>query len=504
MSKVRDKSVGIDISDRSIEIVELGRNNGSQFVVSRNRAQFKAGIVENGMIKNADKLSAVITALLAGAHPNPVNTDLVVFGMPDQLVYTLMFDIGSVDREKTTKIIAADLESTIPISKADLEYSYGLFPMPPAGAAGTEGGRKAVVLAASKKAIAEWRRLFSRLGFKIVKSAIGPTSALRGLETRTLEMPFCLVDIGEHSTNVSMIDNSGLRYGYMIYKAGDYLTKRIAGEKGITFARAEKIKKEFNISDNNDKPSENIINDFLSELMESLNNNIEYYNAKQERAVKKIILCGGTSALKGIVARSRHYAHDLTVERALPRFKELEPIYLNAAGLAVCGLEGEKGDVFPFESEANIPSKIESSLTSVMPKINLEKLVNRIKKNKIIIGAAILLLIGAAAISIFRPGNGYRSTANDNQTDIVLPAVDTATNTGEASVPGTKVRIKPISGSLNVRQGPGTQYQIVSQVSSLESYVLLDENDGWYEIRLNESLSGWVSGDFAEKIKTAK
>lgn len=56
------------------------------------------------------------------------------------------------------------------------------------------------------------------------------------------------------------------------------------------------------------------------------------------------------------------------------------------------------------------------------------------------------------------------------------------------------------TGYLNVRSGPGTNYEKITQVKPGERYLLIshDQNAGWYQIRLSETQTGWVTGEYAE------
>lgn len=58
------------------------------------------------------------------------------------------------------------------------------------------------------------------------------------------------------------------------------------------------------------------------------------------------------------------------------------------------------------------------------------------------------------------------------------------------------------TGFLNVRKGPGTNFAKVAQVKPGEIYELVSEDSGkgWYQIKLDQDLSGWVTKQYA-KIK---
>ncbi len=63
-----------------------------------------------------------------------------------------------------------------------------------------------------------------------------------------------------------------------------------------------------------------------------------------------------------------------------------------------------------------------------------------------------------------------------------------------------KVLIKKTeTGWLRVRELNSNVSKEVTKVKPNESYVLLDEKDGWYKIDLGNGKSGWISATYAEK-----
>jgi len=56
------------------------------------------------------------------------------------------------------------------------------------------------------------------------------------------------------------------------------------------------------------------------------------------------------------------------------------------------------------------------------------------------------------------------------------------------------------TSSLNVRQGPGTHYEIITKIMKDKTYpvVLAESFDGWYAIRLNDSTIGYISARYVE------
>ncbi len=55
------------------------------------------------------------------------------------------------------------------------------------------------------------------------------------------------------------------------------------------------------------------------------------------------------------------------------------------------------------------------------------------------------------------------------------------------------------TGFLRVRSAASTSGYEVGRVQPQQSFLLINETDGWYEIKLTDGTTGWVSSDYAEK-----
>lgn len=51
---------------------------------------------------------------------------------------------------------------------------------------------------------------------------------------------------------------------------------------------------------------------------------------------------------------------------------------------------------------------------------------------------------------------------------------------------------------LNVRSGPGTTFSRVGQVKRGQEFVVLEEKNGWYKIKLVSGTTGWSTGDYVK------
>lgn len=73
-----------------------------------------------------------------------------------------------------------------------------------------------------------------------------------------------------------------------------------------------------------------------------------------------------------------------------------------------------------------------------------------------------------------------------------IPTAPT-TQTQEVTIKSTP------TGFLRVREAPGANGKEIGQVKPKETYILLEESNGWSRIRLKDSKEGWVSSSYIQK-----
>lgn len=95
---------------------------------------------------------------------------------------------------------------------------------------------------------------------------------------------------------------------------------------------------------------------------------------------------------------------------------------------------------------------------------------------------------------------GYKLTANFQLALANGQATSPSASPSASSSSQVKVTIKETpTGWLNVRSDPSIVASISAKINPGEQYTLLDTNDGWYKIQLNDNQSGWISSQYAEK-----
>lgn len=159
--------------------------------------------------------------------------------------------------------------------------------------------------------------------------------------------PTAILDIGQQSTTVVMVDHGKVRSSYNLSRGSQELTQVLETGLAISRERAEAMKREMGLSE---KIEEREIVSIMTPLMETLWSELErvfqLYNRRAPRKIQKIIVTGGGSQLKGIVeAAASRFGIEVARNNPFSRlaapgfmqviFREIGPSFPAAIGLAL-------------------------------------------------------------------------------------------------------------------------------------------------------------------------
>ena len=181
MSLISKKSVGLDISDKSIEVIKLQGRGESIKIAGINRIKIPPGIINRGRIKDEKKLLSIIKKLLLSAKPTPIIDKTINFALPDSQVFMHHFVINYKKRainrlndEEREEIVSSEAKKNIPIPTEDLNYNYKILGR-------TKEKEYILIVATREKIINEWYSLFKKAGLHVERFDIEPFAQYRSL-----------------------------------------------------------------------------------------------------------------------------------------------------------------------------------------------------------------------------------------------------------------------------------------------------------------------------------
>lgn len=516
----RQPAFGLDISDYSIELLELG----SRFKIkSCSRTTLKPGIVKNGLILEKKELIKILKKLLAQSK---ITTKKVVLSLPESKVFTNTFAFPKEIKEKELKrAVQLEAQKNIPLNPEKIYWDFQIVSAP-------SKSKEQIVfyVAVFKDIVDQYLDVLEKLDlrpdvFEIESLAIGRVL----LKDLRFENNAVIIDVGARTTNINIFNKDKiLNWNSSLPIAGNYFTEKISEELGISLKEAEEIKKKEGLK--KDSKIANILQKEIKKIVEEIQKILNYY----QEFVDKIILTGGSAQIPEI---DKYLSSELNKEIIIgetdlcKKIKKHGILYHTVIGLALKGYFGGQ------KSEINLLPQRLKRKTIFIGKGVKESLFFKI------FGYVFPLLALAFLGWVILNYTPSRSDIRQNQS-ILEQQTETETETdikteeepeqeikeeegeeeekleqeikkeGEGEIEEEeeeivieetteKQRIQVIAGiqSLNVRKGPGTDYEIIRKIYPGEIYFLLQEQEDWYKIELElEEDGGWVASEYVEKV----
>ncbi|MBI5306181.1 pilus assembly protein PilM [Candidatus Wolfebacteria bacterium] len=530
-------SVGIDISDSSIEILRL---NKQKEILSYGRIVLESGIVQDGKILKKDKFVEKLKEVFIGAKPRPVrleSRERMILSLPESKTFIHYFEFPE-------KIQGADLrqkvfeESSkiIPFDQSMIIWDFLTVP--------GKKVQRVLYIGAIKDMVLEIIGAVESLGVKVEALDLESLSLGRALikiaPSKTASL--MIMDIGSRTTILSVFDSREiLNLSVNIPVAGDIFTKKIAEKLNIQEEEADKLK----ISLGFDKSQDNKILELRSKIFEDIiketQSAIRHYEEKKGEIIEEIILAGGTALMPKIsdflaekIGKNVRIGNPLENIKAGRIFKDDNQriFFGNVIGLALRGVDnGVKGinllsklKEFKKEAEA-FKAKPALKPEKDISDISATETTNAITGKKIAIVSFLIVALGLMGFIIYKyvffVDIQPKKSSSVNQISVekkpaaeivketpslqeekkfdngqILPETE---NSSKMETITQKVKIQDTpTGWLNVRKGPGSNFDLILKIYPGEFYVLLEEKGDWYKIKIDEK-EGWINSQYASK-----
>ncbi|MFH2062874.1 MAG: pilus assembly protein PilM [bacterium] len=342
----RGITVGIDISDRSIEIVGLEGRGKKVRLAYGNRVEFDEGLVEHGRIVDRKGLHDLVEGLLVKSDIRLSRVREVVFGLPERQSYLHVFSVGSVkSNEDRGRLVQEEMSRMVPLPFEEVLTAHAF----------RHRGKSIediVAVSADRAVVSEWQDFFSSLGVDSLR-IVPETAAVAAALLPKNKTAVCVADLGARVSSLFLVDSEGLHLTHSFPRAGNFLTKLVAGAGGLTLAEAEKVKMSKELGATDDNISDALLGGVM-EMAEEIKTFLAYASKKKVPPVGGLILVGGTSLLRGLpeaLSMGLKIPVSLGCVDIIPEGKKVE--YAGGISLASVGLRRTDGLVPVF---AGIPS----------------------------------------------------------------------------------------------------------------------------------------------------
>lgn len=288
---------GIDISDRSIEIVSLLQRKGQLGVAFAGRREIPAGVIERGVIQDADVLTKILVGFFDALFGERRGKLVAGAALPAAVVYSKSFVMpAGLDIEQLRKAVAIEASDVFPVPLMDAVDDIIVAPQ------AEEGPQDVFYALASGDVARAYRSVLVRAGAQPLFFDSEDFALIRGVGASHPAEPVLVVDVGGRTTLLVVADRNGVRMSSNIPFGAEKLVAALEKRMKVGFAESEKLLRTQGFD-----PAEGDGRIFLvlqqptEELINEIRKTIQYAERRFGPKVRAVLLSGGTSLVPGFV-----------------------------------------------------------------------------------------------------------------------------------------------------------------------------------------------------------
>jgi SH3-like domain-containing protein len=283
---------------------------------------------------------------------------------------------------------------------------------------------------------------------------------------------------------------------------------------GIKPVEAEKLKRKIGFSKGKTELERKVLpalTEAAKPLIKELKKTIAYYHDELGGTIGSVVIAGGSALLPGIdtfistqlslpvVCGNPAETVADTIGILKPKSKAL--LFANVLGLGLRACQGRKS-----RRDINL---LPTGLVTlrVLPEVHnavqwrsVYRLVGVLVSLFLLF--ALVLILQRRGVDVYRmivPRGVDSSASLINQPSIDAAVSDITTTRLDETQPHIQIKSTD-NGTLSVYGAPTSTASTTSHVVSGERYALIANQDDWFEIRLLDATTGWVSGSYIEVV----
>lgn len=298
-NNAKKSMVGVDIGSSSVKAVELqGKNNDFQ-LVSLGYEGLQPDSIVDGQIM---ELNAVSNAIGNIFNKHKIKTTTVAAGVNGHSVIVKNIVLPQMTEDELQESFAWHAEEHIPFDISDVNLDYHV--------TGSSADAIHVLMAACKRdKIANIKQAIQLAGKQPVVIDVDAFALQNCYELNYDPQPgqvVALLNIGASTTNINILNGARSVFTRDATFGGNQYTSLLQKELGLTFDQAERVKRGMLVPEGSeDREIEPILETVSDILALEIQKTMDFYRATVENgeaAVQKILVSGGGSKLKGLVA----------------------------------------------------------------------------------------------------------------------------------------------------------------------------------------------------------
>lgn len=287
-------AIGVDISDVSVELLELTRSAaGTLTVHAVSHAELPSGVVQNGEILDPQRLQTVLRETLAAAQPRPFRSRNAIVALPETRVFLRAFEFPHIlTEDQITRAIPFEAEGALPLTLNEVSYDIQFH-------RSRTAMHHVLFAAAPKRTVDAYLETLTKVGLHAIALDVESAALARSI-VGAREEPALVVDVGGRATVISVVEREMVHTTVTLPVAGDVFTEQTARALRLSPEDAERRKRQEGLL-SSDTQFRDALTETMAPIIQEIQRTLQYHEAHTGRAVRTLYLAGGSAQLPGII-----------------------------------------------------------------------------------------------------------------------------------------------------------------------------------------------------------
>lgn len=293
--------IGLDIGTSSIKAVELTGGKKPQLMVFADASMPAVTLAS----ESEEDLKTIASSLDKFISESGFTTRDVVVALPESQVFTRVVPMPEMTEKELSGAVEWEAGQYIPVPLDEVYVSHQILKDHRVQKNdGSKGKVNVLLIAAPKIVVDKYVRTLKYAGLEAIAVETETTAVARSLVGSTAQQyPTLLINIGASTTDLAIVSGGDLRFTRSISTGGTALARAISQSLGFEFQQAEEYKKTYGLEESH---LEGKVMEAIKPVFDILINEIKrsiafYVSHYEDKALKNVILCGGTASLPGII-----------------------------------------------------------------------------------------------------------------------------------------------------------------------------------------------------------
>jgi len=338
--------LGVDVGSSALRVVEIGgwgdRRTLKNYGEIRMRTMYKEpfrSFEKNSLLLSTNDIARALRGILEELHSTEKKA---IFAISDFSSFFTTFELPPMKEKELGDAVRFEARRHVPLPLSEVVLDWQLLEKTK-----DKHAYRILLVAVPKEVVNYYEEIARFANLKLVALEAEIFGNIRSYLKEERD-PAVLMDIGSHTTTVSVVANNLLRISHTLNIGGNNFTESIAKSLSIDYERAEqeKMQKGIHLVQGNVRILVPMVDLIVTEIRKVL----EGFERQKAGVVTKIVLSGGSAKLPGLreylerqfgkrtelIAPFQNILYPPLLEEVI---KDIEPSYAVATGMALRGFE---------------------------------------------------------------------------------------------------------------------------------------------------------------------